>query len=222
MGVNALAQLQIWGRANSVNVQKVLWCCGELDLAFERIDAGLQFGVVDTPEYRAMNPNGRVPTLVDGEVTLWESNTILRYLALREAEQRPDSPATRLYPAGAARRARVERWMDWTLATLQPAERPLFWGMVRTPPEKRDMAAISAASAATGAAWRIVEAHLGHGQAFIEGPDLTLADIVVGSYVRRWFGIDVENRPELPRLKRWHERLAERPAFQRHIAPPLS
>ncbi|WP_245215659.1 glutathione S-transferase family protein [Pararoseomonas baculiformis] len=214
--------LLIWGRANSVNVQKVLWCCGELGLPFERREAGLHFGMVNSPEYRAMNPNGRVPTLVDGDVVLWESNSILRYLALREIERRPDSQARHLYPAGAAPRARMERWMDWTLSTMQPAERPLFWGLVRTRPEDRDMAAITAAAKATGNAWKIVDAHLAHGRDYLEGDDFTLADITLGSYVRRWFSMEIESRPDLPRLRRWHDRLSARPAFQSQIAGPLS
>ena len=214
--------LRIWGRANSVNVQKVLWCCGELGLPFERIDAGMAFGQVNTPEYRAMNPNGRVPTLVDDGFVLWESNAILRYLALREAERAPTGPAHTLYPTGAQHRARVERWLDWTLATLQPAERPLFWGLVRTAPEARDMAEIAAAARATAAAWQVVEGQLAHGQPFIEGKTFTLADIVLGAYVRRWFGIAVPERPELPALAAWYLRLEERPAFQQYLAPALS
>jgi glutathione S-transferase len=215
-----MGQLCIWGRANSVNVQKVLWCCGELGLAFERRDAGMTFGVVDTPEYRAMNPNGRIPTLVDGDIVVWESNSILRYLALRQIER--DPAAGSIYPEGAAARARVERWMDWTLSTLQPAERPLFWGMVRTRPADRDMAAIAAAARATGEAWRVLDAHLAHGHSYAEGDSLTLADLVLGAYARRWFGVQVENRPELPRLQAWYERLSGRPAFQQWVAPPLT
>lgn len=217
-----MGQLRIWGRSNSVNVQKVLWGCDELGLPFERLDAGMQFGVVDSPEYRALNPNGRVPTLVDGDVVMWESNSILRYLALREIERKPGSEARLLYPAGAADRARVERWMDWTLSTMQPAERPLFWGLVRTPPAEQDWAGINAAAKATGAAWAVVDAHLAGGQGYLEGAGFTLADIVLGSYVRRWFAMPVEGRPELPALRRWHDRLAERPAFQRHLGMPLS
>ncbi|MBP2293478.1 glutathione S-transferase family protein [Azospirillum rugosum] len=214
--------LRIWGRANSVNVQKVLWCCTELGFAFERIDAGLHFGQVDTPEYRAMNPNGRVPTLVDGDVVLWESNAIIRYLALKHIEQAPDGAGGRLYPVGAAPRARVERWLDWTLATLQPAERDLFWGMVRVPPEKRDMAAITASAKASGAAWSVLDGHLAHGRPFVEGDHLTLADIVLGGYARRWYGVEVADRPDLPRLRAWYDRVAERPGFQRYVAPPLT
>ncbi|MHB1303813.1 MAG: glutathione S-transferase family protein [Acidiphilium sp.] len=206
--------IRIWGRANSVNVQKVLWCCDELGIPFERIDAGMAFGQVDTPAYRAMNPNGRVPTLVDGDVVLWESNAIMRYLALRHGE-------TPLYPAGAAPRARVERWLDWTLSVVQPAERPLFWGMVRTAPAQRDMAEIRAAATASAAAWRIFDDHLADGRPHAEG-DFPLADIALGAYARRWFGIEVEDRPALPHFAAWYGHIAERAGFTTRIAPPLS
>ncbi len=110
--------ITIWGRANSVNVQKVLWCCDELVLPYERIDAGMQFGRNNEPEYLAMNPNARVPTLVDGDFVLWESNSILRYLVMQYA------PASPLYPPEPRQRASIDRWLDWSLSTLQPAERP--------------------------------------------------------------------------------------------------
>jgi glutathione S-transferase len=212
--------LQIWGRANSVNVQKVLWCCAELGVCYTRHDAGMAFGVVDTAEYRAMNPNGRVPTLVDGDVVLWESNSILRYLALRQIQRGP--AALSVYPEGAAARARVDRWMDWVLSTLQPAERALFWGMVRTLPEARDIEAIKASAKASSEAWRVLDAQLSHGYHYVEGDSLTLADIALGAYARRWFGVEVANRPELPWLESWYGRLQERHAFQQHVALPLS
>jgi glutathione S-transferase len=217
-----MTELRIWGRANSVNVQKVLWCCGELGIPFQRLDAGMQYGQVDTAEYRAMNPNGRIPTLVDGDVVLWESHAILRYLALREIERQPGQEHHLLYPAGAAARARVERWLDWVLSTLQPAERNLFWGMIRTKPEDRDMAVITAAAAASAAAWQVLDAHLAHGHSFVEGEAMTLADIALGAYARRWFGIDIAGKPPLPRLDAWYARLSERAAFQQYVAPALT
>src|SRR6202051_1879213 len=140
--------LTIWGRANSVNVQKVLWCLRELDLAYERIDAGMQFGRNGEPDYLAMNPNGRVPTLVEGDFVLWESNSIMRYLCMAH---RPDSP---IYPRETKRRAAVDRWLDWTLSTVQPVDRPVFWALVRTPPEKRDMGAIQKDVDAEAEVWR--------------------------------------------------------------------
>jgi glutathione S-transferase len=140
-------QITIWGRANSVNVQKVLWCLSELDLAYERIDAGMAFGRNHEPEYLAMNPNARVPTLVDGDYVLWESHSIMRYLVLAH---RPDST---IYPQAPKRRAGVDRWLDWVLSTVQPADRPVFWGLVRTPPEQRDMVAIQRDADAEALVW---------------------------------------------------------------------
>ena len=216
-----MSGLCIWGRANSVNVQKVLWCCGELDLAFDRIDAGMAHGIVDSGEYRAMNPNGRVPTLVDGDFVLWESNAIMRYLTLKQIEA-GSAAALALYPAAAAKRAPVERWLDWSLSTLQPAERNLFWSMVRTKPEDRDAKLIATATKASADCWAVLDAHLAHGGAFVEGESFTLADIVLGAYARRWFGVEVPNRPAFDRVRAWYDGIAQRAAFERYIAPPLS
>jgi len=207
--------LQIWGRANSVNVQKVLWCCRELDVAFDRIDAGMQFGRNGEPEYLAMNPNGRVPTLVDGDFVLWESNAIMRYLALVHGG------ATTLYPESPRLRAGVERWLDWTLSTLQPVERPLFWGLVRTPPAQRDMGAMQQAADANAAQWRIVDAQLADHD-MIEGESFTLADIALGAYARRWLGIAGVRKPALPNLQRWFEAISRRRGFQDFVAPRMS
>jgi glutathione S-transferase len=132
---NKKQQLTIWGRSNSVNVQKVLWCLAELDLGYQRIDAGMQFGKNNEAAYLAMNPNGRVPTLVDGDYVLWESNSVMRYLCMAYGGNSP------IYPAQPKARAAVDRWLDWTLSTLQPVDRPVFWALVRTPVEKRDMVA---------------------------------------------------------------------------------
>jgi len=127
--------LTLWGRTNSINVMKVLWMLDEIGMKYERKDAGMQFGVVDTPEYRAMNPNGRVPTIKDDDGTvLFESNTITRYLAARYG-QPP------LYPAHPPTRARAEMWMDWQLSSLGDMT-PVFWQLIRTPAEKRDMALV--------------------------------------------------------------------------------
>src|ERR1700687_109595 len=125
--------LKIWGRANSVNVQKVLWCLGELDLAYERIDAGMAFSRNREPDYLAMNPNARVPTLVDGDFVLWESNSIMRYLVLSYAQGSP------IYPDAPKRRAGVDRWLGWIRSTLEPVDRPVFCALVRTPPAQRDI-----------------------------------------------------------------------------------
>lgn len=215
MSNNNQGQITIWGRANSVNVQKVLWCLHELDLGYERIDAGMAFGKNREPEYLAMNPNGRVPTLVDGDFVLWESNSIMRYLV------RAHRAESALYPQTPQLRASVDRWLDWTLSTLQPVDRPVFWALVRTPPEERDMAAIQKDADAAAAQWHIVDTYL-KARRFIAGEEFTLADISLGAYARRWLGVEGIARPTFSHLERWFEELTARPGFARYVAPPMS
>jgi glutathione S-transferase len=212
---NHQGQLKIWGRANSVNVQKVLWCLAELDLAYQRIDAGMAFGRNNEADYLAMNPNGRVPTLIDGDFVLWESNSIMRYLALAYA------PASPIYPAAPKRRAAVDRWLDWTLSTIQPVDRPVFWALVRTPVEQRDMVAIQKDVDAEAVQWRILDAQLAT-RRFVEGEDFTIADIALGAYVRRWLGVEGVTKPRLAHLDRWCAELGSRPGFLQFVAPPMS
>ena len=209
------SRLTIWGRPNSVNVQKVLWCLAELDLDFDRIDAGMQFGKTTEAAYLAMNPNGRVPTLVDGDFVLWESNSIMRYLCNAYGAD------STIYPRQPQQSAGVDRWLDWTLSTVQPIERPVFWGLVRTPPGQRDMAALQKGADAAAALWRILDEQLAT-RTYVEGDVFTLADIALGAYARRWFGVEGIEKPDLPALARWYARLEARPAFARHVAQPLS
>jgi glutathione S-transferase len=205
--------LKIWGRATSSNVQKVLWCCGELGIPFERVDVGGPFGGNQDPEYLALNPNGLVPTVQDGELVLWESNTICRYLAAtRQGE--------RLYPAAPAGRALVERWMDWQLSTVGPPMGALLFGLIRTRPEQRDQAAIEAARRKALVAWTIVEDAL-EGRSFLAGSELSLAEIVMGTLVYRWHAFPLE-RPPLKNLKSWYERMRERPTFKTYIEIPIT
>ena len=210
-------QLTIWGRANSVNVQKALWCLHELDLAYDRIDAGMAFGKNTEAPYLAMNPNGRVPTLVDGEFVLWESNSVMRYLCLAYGQGSP------IYPAAPQQRAAVDRWLDWTLSTLQPAR--LRSGVRRwrgRRSEKRDMVAIQKDVDAEAVQWRIVDAQLA-ARRFVEGDDFTIADIALGAYARRWFGVQGVSKPRLPNLERWFKQIAgTRQGFVRFIAPPMT
>jgi len=207
--------ITIWGRANSANVQKVLWCCDELVLPFERIDAGQQYGRLDEPAYLALNPNGKIPTLVDGNFTLWESNAILRYLAMEYG------PSSLLYPTDPKVRALIERWLDWSIGTLAPAERPVFITLVRTPVEKRDMAKLAADLDGVAAQWRLLDRHL-QGRFFLENERFSLADIVIGTFAKRWFGLEGVARPPLPNLERWYQRIAQRQGFRKHIDLPLS
>ncbi len=216
MADNKKQQLTIWGRANSVNVQKVLWCLRELDLGYDRIDAGLHFGKNNEPPYLAMNPNGRVPTLVDGDFVLWESNSVMRYLCIAYG-----NGIRRSIRRSRKVRAGVDRWLDWTLSTLQPVDRPVFWALVRTPPEKRDMVAIQKDADAEAVVWRVVEAQLAT-RRFIEGDQFTIADIALGAYARRWLGVEGVTKPTFPHLERWFAQFAGRPGFTQFIAPPMT
>jgi glutathione S-transferase len=203
--------IRIWGRANSVNVQKVLWCCDELGVAFERIDAGGEFGVVNDPAYRKLNPNGLVPAIEDAGFVLWESNAIVRYLAAKHGK---------LWPQDPARRADADRWMDWQLGALWPALRPLFWGLVRTPPEKRDLNAIEAARLQSAELFQILDGALA-GSEFAAGAEFSVGDIALGVAAQRWMALPIE-RSSLPNLEAWYFRLCERPAFQKNVLLPLS
>jgi glutathione S-transferase len=207
--------IKIWGRANSVNVQKVLWCCDELGLPFERIDAGGKFGQLEEPAFLAMNPNGKVPTLQDGNFVLWESNSILRYLAMQYG------PSSLLYPNEPKVRAGIDRWLDWSIGTLAPAERPLFLALVRTPADQRDAAKIEADLANTATLWTLLDQHL-QGRFFLENERFSLADIVLGAFARRWYGLEGVERPTLPNLDRWYQRLAQRQGFRKYIDLPLT
>ncbi len=215
MPENKQPRLTIWGRTNSVNVQKVLWCLRELELTYERIDAGMQFGRNHDPDYLAMNPNARVPTLVDGDFVLWESNSIMRYLCLAYGRGTP------IYPQAPKQRAAVDRWLDWTLSTVQPVDRPVFWALVRTPPGQRDMKAIQKNADAAAEVWWIADRQLAT-RRFIEGDDFTIADIALGAFARRWLGLEGINRPVLPHLDRWFAQFAIRPGFVQFVAPPMS
>ena len=205
--------LRLWGRRNSINVQKVLWCLGELGLGHERIDAGLGFGVNDTPEFEALNPNRLVPVIDDANFVLWESNVIVRYLAERYG-------SGSLCPDDIRARYDVERWMDWQAAQLWAAMRPVFLGLVRTPPERRDHKAIEQGIGECERAFGILDRHLAD-RAFVGGARFTMGDIPVGVTAHRWYLLDVA-RTQFPNLRRWYERIAARPAFRNNVNAPLS
>ena len=205
--------LKIWGRANSINVQKVLWCCGELGLRYERIDAGNQFGLTKTPEYRALNPNALVPTIEDGDFQLWESNVIVRYLAQK-------SPSGQLCPADTRMRFDAERWMDWQATMFWPALRPLFIELIRTPPANRDATVISRAETLSLAAAQMLDARLSD-RTFLAGESFSFGDIPAATTVHRWYALDIHH-PELPNLQRWYDLVKQRRPFQEVVMTPLS
>jgi glutathione S-transferase len=204
--------LTIWGRVNSVNVKKVLWAADELGLKYERIDAGMQFGVNKTPEYLAMNPTGLIPTIRDDGFVLWESHTIVRYLAAKHG-------LGSLCPAELRARAEAERWMDWAF-TLQRAMGPVFWGLIRTPPEKRDAKAIEEGRLKSAELLAIPEGILA-GRKFIAGDAFTMGDIPLGCEVQRWMRVPID-RPPFPNLEAWFERLRERAPFRKWVDVALT
>lgn len=200
--------LKILGRKTSSNVQKVLWCCAEIGLAFERSDVGGPFGGNKTPEYLALNPNGLVPTIDDDGFVLWESNAIVRYLSAKHA-------AGSLWPTDLRRRADADRWMDWQQTTLGPPMGMLFRALLRSPPEPIQPAELESAKRRAAAAFSTLDVQLG-GSRFVAGPDLTMGDIALGFAPHRWFILPIE-RPSLPHVERWYRELGERPAYREHV-----
>lgn len=200
--------LKIWGRNNSSNVQKAMWAVGELGLAHRRIDIGGPFGGNDQPEYRAINPNGLVPTLQDGDFILWESNSIIRYLA-------ESDDAGKIRPATAKSRALASQWMDWQLSVFQPVFTPTFWGLIRTPPEKRDNAAIAQSKAKSIDAAKMLEAALAR-RPFLAGESFSMGDIPMGVMIYRFRQL-VPERPQLANIERWFAAVEKRAAFQTHV-----
>jgi glutathione S-transferase len=205
--------LRIWGRSNSVNVQKALWACEEMELPYERVDAGGSFGVVNTQQYRNLNPNGLVPTIEDDGFVLWESNAIVRYLAAKHG-------AGKLWPEDLKVRAEADRWMDWQNTTFWPTFRPLFWNLVRTPPDQRDQAAMDESQLKTGEILGYLDAHL-RNRSYIVGDALTMGDIPLGCAVWRWYGLQIE-RPELVNVQRWFDTLSMRAAYKKIVLQPLT
>jgi glutathione S-transferase len=204
--------LRIWGRTTSGNVQKVMWTIGELGLPHERIDVGREFGGLDTDDYGALNPNRRIPTLEDGDVVVWESNVIVRYLSAKFG-------SGTLWPLDAATRAIADEWMDWQQTTLLPDIRTVFWGLVRASERKYDRAQIAAAVSNLKTIWSRLDHHL-RDRRFVAGDVLTMGDIPVGAACHRYYALGVERAP-LEHLHAWYERLQSRDAFRQHVMIPL-
>lgn len=205
--------LTIWGRINSINVQKVVWMATECGLAFERIDAGGVFGGTKTPDYLAMNPNALVPVIRDGETILWESNAIIRYLAASYG-----GPA--LWPDSPAERARADMWIDWGATELYPAYAPAFMGLVRTAPEKRDPAAIEAAREKMEQKLVMLEDRLAKAP-YLAGERFSIADVSLGVSINRWLNMPVARQPH-PAIEAWYGRIRSRPAARDVMALPVT
>lgn len=211
-----MTSLRLWGRTSSINVRKVLLALQESGVPFERIDAGMAFGIVNTDDYRAKNPNALVPLLEDGDFALWESNAIVRYVCARYA------PA--LYPQDLRTRFDAERWMDWQQTTLNRAGGVAFKQLIRTAPEARDADAIAQSVAATEPLWDRLDAHLAT-RPYMAGADFTMADIPIACEWHRWRGLPLE-RPvppaARPHLADWYARVIARPATRGVLDLPLS
>ena len=203
----------LWGRNNSTNVKKVRWTLAELNMPYEQIMAGQSFGVNRDAAYLALNPNGLVPMLKDGDDVLWESNTIVRYLA---AQYGADS----LWQASPIQRAKSEKWMDWANETLSPVHRKILIGLVRTPAEQRNMAEIEAAIEACEPLLDILESTLAK-QTWLSGETFGVGDIAVAPFVYNLLETVKTWQPR-PHLARWYQQLAERPAFRDVVMIPVS
>ncbi|MGZ9810984.1 glutathione S-transferase family protein [Pseudoroseicyclus sp. H15] len=205
--------MKIWGRDNSTNVRKVLWCAEELGLTYEHVPAGGSFGLVSTPEFLALNPNGRVPCLQDGELVLWESNAIVRYLARQYG-------ADGFAPADERLWAAADKWMDWASISLGGPFRDLFWNMVRCTPETRDEAAMLRGHEQCADLLKLADAALAE-QPWFSGESLGIGDIPLGSIAYGWFNLPIE-RPAMPALEAWYERLTQREAYRKAVMTPLT
>ncbi len=203
----------IYGRKGSFNVQKVMWLVGEIGIAHRHIELGGAFGGLDSPEFRAINPHGRVPVIVDGETTVWESHSILRYLAARYG-------ASSFWSDDPAVRSQCDRWMDWAQTSLQPDFLTgVLWGFYRTPAAQRDMPAVEAKIRRCAAHFQLLDTVLAD-RPFLLSDRLTLADIPAGAHLYRYFGLDIA-RPQVPNVERWYRTLAERPAYRAHVMVPF-
>ncbi|HXY89693.1 MAG TPA: glutathione S-transferase family protein [Xanthobacteraceae bacterium] len=208
-----MSKIKVWGRFSSSNVKKVMWLADELALDVERVDAGRQYGVVNTPAYKALNPNSKVPTIEDGDFVLWESNSIMRYFCMKYGGEA-------FYPADPATRADIDRWLDWSLSILVPVESPLFLGTIRTPPEKQDKAMIAASTEKLADIYGILERRLAGRDYLVK--DFSIADIGLSVFADRWLRNPyLPARPPSPQLSAWIARIRPRHGFQKFVDVPL-
>ncbi|HEX5343684.1 MAG TPA: glutathione S-transferase [Duganella sp.] len=202
--------LKILGKSSSINVRKVLWTCAEIGLPYELEQYGSGFAPTSTAEFLRLNPNGTVPVIIDDGQALWESNTICRYLAGKHGR-------TDLLPAEPMARAQVEKWMGWQATELNNAWRYAFMALVRRSPAHADPGAIAASAAEWNRLMTLLDAQLSSTAAYVCGGEFTLADVVLGLSLNRWLATPIE-RPALPALQAWSDRLATRPGYRLHGA----
>jgi len=216
--------MRLWGRKSSINVQKVLWCLAELGLkegkGFERIDAGMQFGIVRSPEFLKLNPNGLVPTLEDDDLVLWESNTIMRYLASQHDKNKR-------FPSSIATQFNSEKWMDWQVGTLWPVLRRTFIGLTRVPEAEQDHAGIQKAYQDTNQLFALLNQTL-ESKTYCSGEQFHIGDIVLALCVHRWillnetFPKQTGERANLKNINRWLKQLEAETYFQEFAEKELN
>lgn len=208
-----MAQTTLYGRRTSINVQKALWALHETGVAFEWKESDTPIGWADNPDYRKINPNARVPSLVvDGHI-IRQSNVIVRYLAFTHSRGT-------LWPEDPVVRAQSDEWMDWQQTELSQNLTPVFWGLIRTAPEKRDVAAIAAGIERLNGNFRVLEGHLA-GRKFVAGGSFTMGDIAAAASVYRYMAMPIE-RPSLPNVEGYYKRMQERPHYRTDVMIPLS
>jgi glutathione S-transferase len=216
--------LKIWGRPTSACTQKALWGLEETEIDYELILAsgtmgpdghvskgGAAFGLVDTAEYRSMNPNGTIPTVNDDGFTLWESNVIVRYLSMKYASNKMYGNDIQIF-------ASASRWMDWEQSKFLPEQHILVMNLVRLPPKERSAVLVEEARLSLLTPLLIIEEQLSKTE-YIAADFFTMGDIPIGMRVHRWFLFNLES-PPMPNLERWYKAIQERPAFKKHIADP--
>ena len=203
--------LKIWGRTNSINVQKVMWVVGELGLDFERTDLGGKFGGLDTADHLTRNPHGLIPAIDDDGTVMWESHAIVRYLAAQYGDGT-------LWPSTPVARAQADMWMEWAQTTLQRDFIQLFWSFYRTPVEEHNHTLLADLNNRCTNTFLRLDSLLGD-LPFITGDQLTYGDIPIATQFYRYFTLDIE-RPSLPRVEAWYQRLSERPAYAEHVMVP--
>jgi glutathione S-transferase len=208
-----MIKLRVWGHPRSINVQKVLWALDELDLEYDRLDAGGTFGRVRDADYLTLNPNGLVPTLEDGSAVLWESNAIVRYVYGKYGTH----PAL---PSDHGVRGRADGWTDWYTTTYWPSVRPLVVQLLRTPANQRDPKVLEDSGRAAAAAATILDHELSK-RPYVAGDHFTFGDIPVASASQRWLNLPIE-RPRLSALEAWYARVKERAGFKRWLDIPLT
>ena len=209
-----MKNLHIWGRLNSINVQKVLWLCEDLKIPFERTDAGMQFGVNKTQSFLQLNPNGLVPVIKDNELVLWESHAILRYLSKKH-----DVTDT-FYPKSVHQSAKIDQWLDWYNTTAWPAMRPLFWGLIRTKPEERNLTELEKTRIQMSSILNILDDQL-KSSTWVAGDHFTIADLPLALIAFRWFNLPIE-REEYQHLSRWFKQIELRPGYIKYASAPLT